>query len=72
MADQLFGNRIEPACGYCRFGRLMGDGKMILCEHAGVVPLYYSCKKYRYSPLRRVPAKKAPELPQFDPSDFEL
>lgn len=71
MAAKLFGNRIEPACAYCRFGSISANGRMILCEKAGVVAPYYSCKKYRYDPLRRVPAPLA-QLPEYDSAEFEL
>lgn len=68
---ELFGNRIEPACGYCRFGKPTNDGGHILCPKAGVVAPYYHCRHYRYDPLRRVPARQV-ELPKYDPSDFEI
>ena len=71
LAQKLFGERVEPACGYCRFGRPTADGRMILCEKAGVVAPYYRCKKYHYAPLKRVPARQA-VLPTYSKSDFEL
>lgn len=71
MAWKLFGNRIEPACGYCRYGRDSADGQMILCEKQGVVAPYHHCRKYRYAPLRRVPPRQA-VLPSYDSGDFTL
>ena len=67
----LFGSRIEPACRYCRHSRESADGRMVLCPHRGVVAPYYSCRKYRYDPLRRIPARQA-VLPEYDRADFEL
>lgn len=67
----LFGNHVEPACRHCRFSRETADGRMMLCQHQGVVAPYYSCRKYRYDPLRRVPSRQA-VLPEYDKSDFEL
>ena len=71
LPEKLFGNHIEPACGYCRNGRPTADGRMILCPHAGVTTLYHACRKYRYDPLRRQPARQL-ELPEYDKADFEL
>ncbi|MEG1687389.1 MAG: hypothetical protein RR022_05885 [Angelakisella sp.] len=67
----LFGNYIEPACGYCRLGTPTNDGGKILCPNAGVLPPHYSCKKFRYDPLRRIPSRQ-PELSKFEKADFEL
>lgn len=68
---ELFGNNIEPACGYCRFGKPTNDGGRILCPNTGVVAPHFHCKKYRYDPLKRVPSRQ-PMLQQYDKSDFEL
>lgn len=43
---------------------------MIYCRVRGVVSPYYSCRKFDYDPLMRVPRRQ--ELPQFDPEDFTL
>ena len=67
----LFGSHVEPACRYCSFSRESADGRMMLCPHRGVVAPYYSCRKYHYDPLRRVPSRQA-VLPEYDKSDFEL
>lgn len=65
-----FGSKIAPACAYCVFGALAPDGKMILCSRRGVVSPYYSCRRFRYDPLMRVPRRQ--ELPLPDPKDFTL
>lgn len=67
----LFGSRIEPACRYCAHARESTDGRMILCQHRGVTAPYSSCRRFRYDPLLRVPARHA-VLPKYDKSDFEL
>ena len=68
---QLFGNNIDPACSYCRFGKKNQDGSKILCEKVGVVAPSFFCRKFRYDPVKRVPARQA-QLPEYDPSDFRL
>lgn len=68
---RLFGKNIEPACSYCEFGRPSPDNVMILCRKYGPVAPFYSCKHFRYSPLKRIP-KKQPKLPEFSPDEFEL
>lgn len=67
----LFGNNIDPACGYCEFGKPTSDGSMILCPKTGIIAPSYSCKRFSYNPLLRVP-KSQQELPRFDKSEFEL
>ena len=59
---KLFGNHIEPACGYCERGTASKDGNMVLCESKGVVAPFYSCRKFVYAPLKRVP-KRARAVP---------
>lgn len=66
----LYGSSVAPACAHCAFGAPAADGKMVLCRHRGVVSPYFSCRRYRYDPLQRVPKRR--ELPHFDPKDFRL
>ena len=68
---KLFGNTIEPACGYCEYGKISADDQMVLCEKYGPVAPFYSCRKYVYAPLKRIPGKNK-VLPQYDPNDFSL
>lgn len=67
---KLYGTKIAPACSYCIYGTQASDRKMIFCKQRGVVSPYYSCRKFKYDPLMRVPRRQ--ELPQLDPSDFTL
>lgn len=68
---KLFGNRIEPSCCYCKLGKKTSDGQMVLCMKAGVVAPYYSCKKFQYAPLKRIPRRNQ-VLPQYQKEDFLL
>ena len=43
---KLFGNNIKPSCKYCELG-IAGEGDKI-----------HSCKKFVYSPLKRIPKKE--------------
>jgi len=67
----LFGKNIDPACEYCEWGRPSQDEKMILCRHNGVVAPYFSCRRFKYAPLKRKP-KPVPVLPDYNPEDFKL
>lgn len=67
---KMYGSKIAPSCSYCRYGTAAADGRMIYCRVRGVVSPYYSCRKFDYDPLMRVPRRQ--ELPQFDPEDFTL
>lgn len=71
MSRKLYGNHIEPACQWCEHGTLSADGRSVHCPRKGVVPLGHHCRKFVYSPLKRVPS--VPERPiSFLPEDFEL
>lgn len=71
IKNKLFGGRIEPACEYCELGQSNTSGSMILCENKGVVAPYFSCRKFVYTPLKRIPKKPMP-LPEYDLDDFKL
>ena len=71
MRKKLYGNNISPACEYCAFARRAADGRVMLCDKRGVVPMYHHCRRFRYDPLKRVPYRQpAPE--KFSPEDFTL
>lgn len=68
----FFNQKIEPHCEYCKNGHLSSDGKNVLCKRKGIVNRGYSCLRFRYDPLLRVPKMSAPAMPQFDPEEFKL
>ncbi len=68
---KLFGNHIEPSCETCALGTLSSDGESVLCRHAGAPSKHYSCKRFRYDPLKRTPHRE-PTLLTFNASDFSL
>ena len=70
VANKLFDTKITPNCAYCELGRLAADGK-ILCAKKGVVVAGYSCKRFQYSPTKRVPKRSMP-LPKFTADDFDI
>lgn len=72
MKYRFFGKDIDPACEYCALGRLSSDGKNILCKRKGVTALYYSCRRFKYDPLKRVPKVRPAVAPEFSEKDFEL
>lgn len=65
-----YGSKIAPACAYCAHGTPAADQKMVFCKRRGVVSPYFSCRRFCYDPLLRVPHRQ--ELPHFDPTDFTL
>ncbi len=68
---KLFGNKIEPSCCYCEVGKETADKQMVLCQKCGIVAPYYSCKHFKYAPLKRIP-RKTGVLPKFTKDDFAL
>ena len=65
-----FGSKIPSSCAYCALGSPAADRKMVFCRQRGVVSPYFSCRRFRYDPLLRVPRRQ--KLPDLDPRDFTL
>ena len=57
-SGKYFDKHIDPKCDYCRFGKRAKDGNKVLCEKRGLVDANYSCGKFLYSPLKRIPVKQ--------------
>lgn len=55
---KYFDKHIDPKCDYCQFGKRTRDGNKVLCEKRGLVEQTYSCNKFIYSPLKRIPVKQ--------------
>ena len=69
--EKLFGNKVTPACKYCEESFPSQDAEHFLCMKRGVVPGDHACKKFRYDPLRRIPAR--PLQPQkYEEEDFAI
>ncbi len=56
--NDYFNKNITPKCSYCQSGKRSSDGTRILCGHAGIKSEDDSCKKFIYSPLKRIPVKQ--------------
>ncbi len=68
----LFRKDIEKYCVYCEHSRPL-DEEQLLCPKKGVVSPGYSCKKFSYDPLKRVPPQKAElDFSRFSDEDFSL
>ena len=55
---KYFDKHIEPKCDYCQFGKRARDGNKVICDKRGIVDCTYSCSKFIYSPLKRIPVKQ--------------
>ena len=51
----------EKNCAHCVRAQQLADGETMLCEKHGVVSGGHCCRKFKYDPLKRVPAP-APKL----------
>ncbi len=68
---RLFGNKPEPCCETCTYGKLSVDSSVVLCRRGGVMPLHHSCRHFHYDPLKRTPRRQKP-LDAFDAAAFSL
>lgn len=69
----LFRKKIDRYCTYCQFAGKVDEESMI-CQKYGVVPASHHCRKFRYDPLKRVPARPAAPkaLEKLEEKDFSL
>ena len=68
----LFRKKMARSCSYCAHAGKLNQEQMI-CQKKGVVSIYESCRRFRYDPLKRVPARpKAKDFSQFADKDFSL
>ena len=58
FGGKYFDKNIQPKCDYCQFGKRAKDGDKVLCEKRGLVDASFSCGKFTYSPLKRIPVKQ--------------
>ena len=68
----LFRKKLARHCAYCVYAGKISDEQMI-CQKCGVVPATHQCRRFRYDPLKRVPAKpQAQNFSKYDKKDFSL
>ena len=58
FGGKYFDKNIQPKCDYCQFGKRAKYGDKVLCEKRGLVDASFSCGKFTYSPLKRIPVKQ--------------
>jgi hypothetical protein len=71
MARSLFATNELRICNSCLHGRSSNYGDKILCRQMGITDPHFSCKKFKYNPLKRIPFR-APVLPDFDIDEFKI
>ncbi len=69
--NELFGNRIQPACRHCENAYPTEDEGLRHCYKKGIVKEDFSCRSFRYDPLSRVPRRPL-ELERLEAEDFSL
>lgn len=68
----LFRKKIERSCRYCVRSTLLEDGQ-VLCSKKGFGSNEGKCFRFKYDPLKRVPAKaKALDFARYEDTDFTL
>jgi len=71
-AQKLFGNRVTPACKYCRHNlKYIEKDDTCFCPKKGVVAGGYKCRAYIYDPLKRSP-RKTTEKRDYKEEEFAL
>lgn len=69
---RLFRKKIERCCAYCARSTTL-DEDTVLCTHKGVRCIDGKCRKFRYDPCKRIPARPAvPDFEKYESCDFSL
>ncbi|MBE6631069.1 MAG: hypothetical protein E7623_00045 [Ruminococcaceae bacterium] len=64
-------NELPRICMFCEHCIPINDKENVLCSKKGIVNMEYSCKKFFYDPLKRVP-RPQPPLPKLNKEDLLL
>ncbi len=68
----LFRKKLPRSCAYCAHGTCIGENT-ILCAKKGIQAKDAGCRKFRYDPCKRVPARaKALDFSKYDEKDYSL
>ena len=68
----LFRKNIDKFCSYCAHAGKIDDSTY-LCAKKGIVPSCHHCWRFKYDPLKRVPARRDTRaLEKLDEKDFSL
>ena len=68
----LFRKKIERSCTYCVYGTMLEEDQL-LCSKKGLRSAEKPCRKFKYDPCKRIPAKaKAMDFGKYDEEDFSL
>lgn len=68
----IFSKDIMPMCIYCEHGTKIMATEDIICPKKGIVKPDFKCKKFKYTPINRIPPKKAEISDNFTKEDFEF
>jgi hypothetical protein len=62
----IFSSEIKPMCIYCEHAKaaIGDDDNHMVCRYKGVVTFDFSCRKYIYDPLKRIPRRRPLPLPE--------
>lgn len=68
----VFSKDITPMCLYCEHGKKIMATDDIICQKKGIVKPDYCCKKFKYTPINRIPPKKIAISNVYTKEDFEF
>lgn len=68
----LFRKKTDRYCAHCAFAGKVSEEEMI-CQKCGIVPTNHHCRRFRYDPLKRVPARpKVQDFSKYNEKDYSL
>jgi hypothetical protein len=68
---RFFGANVSPDCSFCQYGEVSNG--QVLCRIKGITEPGYSCGKFTYSPLKRIPKRAVmPDFSYFTKEDFKI
>lgn len=68
----IFSKEIIPMCIYCEYGKKIVTTDDIVCSKKGFVKPDFCCKKFKYTPINRIPPTRIRHNADFNKEDFEF
>ena len=69
--NMIFGKDIAKYCAFCEYSSDLKTNDEMVCIHRGIVDKAFTCKKFKYDPLKREPVSK-PKLKEYSDKTFSL
>ena len=71
MYKLRFNKKVDKYCKYCIYGKMLEFSGEVFCKKKGFVEPLFSCRKFKYDPLKRTPTQNILKN-NYTEEDFKL